>query len=266
MKKILVPTDFSENANNALEYAIAFANAFGSEITLLHTYRVYNPTGSFVSVETFMKEDIASEMLKVVKTVEPKLENNASVVSKIVKGDIVDAIAGLTERQPYDLIIMGTQGASGLAEVFIGSTTNSVIKNVSTPVLAIPSGFKYRPIRTIVLAVDEEESFGDHLFDPLTKIARHCGAMIRVYHKDVENDGLNTAIDKYLEGLERTYHYELDSENINEGINSFSIEHQADMLCMIRRRRGFLERIFHDSVTTRQVFNSSVSLLILHQS
>ncbi|MBK7870650.1 MAG: universal stress protein [Saprospiraceae bacterium] len=266
MKKILVPTDFSDHANNALAYAVNLANAFGSTITLLHTYQVYNKAGSFISVESFMKEDAAKAMLETMKKTEALLKNNAQLESKIIKGDTVDIIMDLAQHHLYDLIVMGTQGASGLEEVFIGSTANSVIKNVYIPVLAVPADFAFRPIQTIVLAVDEEEDFSDSMLSSLVQIAESQAAMLRVYHKDVANDGLNAAVDKYLKDVERTYHYELDTDNINESINAFIVEYNADMLCMIRRRRSFLAEVFHESITTKEVFNSPVPLLILQES
>lgn len=266
MKKILFPTDFSKNANNALAYIVEIANHFGSEITLLHAYRVYSSAGSFVSVESYMKEDAAKDMLSVIDTLEPQLKNGAMVNSKIIKGETVSTIANVSEQGNFDLLVMGTQGASGLEEIFIGSTTNGVMKRTEVPVLAIPAGFAYRPIKTIALAVDEEENFSPNVLEPLLKLAKMNEALVRVYHKDEANDGLNTTIDAYLENVERTYHYELDEEHLNDSLNEFVAEQHADLLCMIRRKRGFLERIFHDSATTKTVFSSPVPLLILHDA
>ncbi len=266
MKKILFPTDFSKNAENALHYVVELANRFGSEITLLHTYRVYSATGSFVSVEKHIKEDAADNMLELMNKVEPKLKNGASLVSKIVKGDIVSMIASVSEDGDYDLIVMGTQGASGLEEVFIGSTTNGVMKRTDVPVLAIPSGFAYRPIETIALAIDEEEDFGVEVLNPVLDLAKNYSAMVRVYHKDDNQDGLNTTIDAYLEDVERTYHYDLAIDDLNGSLSDFVQEQNADMLCMIRHKRGFLEGIFHESATTKKVFNSKVPLLVLQDA
>lgn len=266
MKKILVPTDFSANANNALAYAVNLANSFGSPITLLHAYQVYSTAGSFISVESFMQEDAAKELLKIVKEIELQLKNGTTIDSKIVKGSTLDVIISVAEKQTFGLIVMGTQGASGLEEIFIGSTTNGVIKNTHVPVLAIPSHFKYRPIQTIVLAVDEEEDFDVEILAPVVEIAQKNAALVRIYHKDIAHDGLNTVVDRYLHGLERTYHYELDTDNINEGINQFVKEYKADLLCMIRRKRSFMEEVFHESVTTSAVFDSPVPLLVLHEA
>lgn len=265
MKKILVPTDFSKNAEPALTAAIDIANQFGSEITLLHAYQVYNTAGSFTSVESYMKEDAAKDLLAIIEVVEAQLKNGASIISRITKGDTISTIASIAERDASNLIVMGTQGASGLEEVFIGSTTNGVLKQTNVPVLAIPAGFTWQPIKTIVLAVDEEEEFSSDVLMPLVKIATQNKSMIRIYHKDTANDGLNTAIDAYLETLERTYHYELDSDNLNDSLNEFVKEYNADLLCMIRRQRSFLERIFHESATSKEVFNSPVPLLVLHE-
>ncbi|MDX1942004.1 MAG: universal stress protein [Saprospiraceae bacterium] len=266
MKKILVPTDFSECANNALAYAVDIANTFGSTITLLHTYQVYSKAGSFISVESFMKEDATNAMLELTKNTGALLKNNAQLESKIIEGDTIDIVMDLAQHYMYDLIVMGTQGASGLEEVFIGSTANNIIKNIHVPVLVVPAGFAFRPIQTIVLAVDEEEDFSDLMFFPLVQIAQSQAAMLRIYHKDVANDGLNAAVDKYLKDIERTYHYELDADNINESINAFIAEYNADLLCMIRRRRGILGEVFHESITAKEVFNSPVPLLVLQES
>ena len=266
MKNILVPTDFSKNAENALYYAIEVANKFDSKITLVNTFNVYSSAGMFLSVESYMKKDAAEQMLAHIEKMEPLLRGGASIESKVLKGEAVPVIATLADKEDYSLIIMGTQGASGLKEIFTGSITNGVMKNTHTPILAIPSGYSYQPINTIVLAVDEEGFSYPGLTSILLKLARTFDAKVHVFHQDIgsKDDGIDPTVDIFLDGVQHSFHYELDEQNINESINGFVSDYQAQLLCMVRRQRGFLEEVFHVSATTREVFNSPVPLLILH--
>lgn len=266
MKKILAPTDFSNNARQALPYVVAIANLFGSEITLVHTYRVYSTTGMFVSVESYMREDARADMLKLVREIERQLENGARVRTKIVRGDAIPVITDIAEKENFDLIVMGTQGASGLKEIFLGSTTHGVSRQTGTPVLAIPAGFIYRPIEKVVLAIDEEGIPYAKVIAPLVNLCKALEARIAVYHKDTGDGGrgIDPSVDIFLEGVDYSLHYELDTDNINDSINNFVLDYQADLLCMIRRKLSFLEKIFHTSHTSKEVFDSPTPLLILH--
>lgn len=266
MKKILVPTDFSKNAESALAYAVEIANKFESRITLFNTYKVHSSAGMFVSVESFMERDAAEQMLAAISRIEPKLKGGASIESKIARGDAIPAITGLAEKGDYSLIIMGTQGASGLKEIFTGSITNGVMKHSLAPVLAIPDGYRYQAVKTIVFAVDEAGISHPGVISPLVRIAKAFDAKIHIFHQGLgsKDNGIDPTVDIFLDGADHSFHYELDEQNINESINSFVEDYQANLLCMVRRQRGFLEEAFHVSATTREVFNSPVPLLILH--
>lgn len=268
MKKILVPTDFSENAYNALNFAVAFANEFGSEITLVHTFKLYSSTGMFISVESYMEEDARKDLAEMIRETVPKLKNGATIKHKLYRGDAAPVIASVADKEAYDLIIMGTQGASGLKEVFTGSTTNGVIKSSKTPLLMIPEAFAYRPIKTAVFAIDQDEISGASVVKPLIKIARTFQTKINVFHQDTgkQDAGIKARIKQFLDPIEATYHFSLDQQRITDSIDDFVQEINADLLCMIRRKRSFLENIFHQSVTTEEVFHSQVPLLVLHDS
>ncbi len=265
MNKLLVPTDFSENADNALRYAIELANEFGSSVTLLHTYTVSSTAGMFVSVESFIKKDAAEELLRRVHQMEPRLRDGSPLSTQLLRGGTAQVIADLADGQGYDLIIMGTQGASGLREIFLGSTTNAVINEADTPVLAIPSGHSYQPIKEIVFAVDDEGIGHAGILKPLVRLSKQLQAPVRIFHQalDFDRDGIDPSVDLFLDEVEHSFHYELDREDINQSINDFVASTQAQMLCMLRRKRGFLEEVFHSSASTKEVFNSPVPLLVL---
>jgi nucleotide-binding universal stress UspA family protein len=265
MDKILVPTDFSDNAFNALSYAVSLANHFGSQITLLHAHSVSGTSGMFPSAASFVKKEAAERAAAAIEKVEPQLTTGGQIDTKIVQGSTTHLITELADTEEYDLILMGTQGASGLAEVFLGSTANAVIKEARVPVLVIPEGFAYRPIKQILFAIDDEGIAHAGVVKPLLQLAKKMQAPVRVFHQALGfgQDGIDPSIGLYLEEVEHSFHYELDREAVNASINSFVKDSGADLLCMLRRPRGFLEEVFHVSATTKAVFDSPVPLLVL---
>ncbi len=265
MKKLLVPTDFSENAACAYDYAIDIANRFGSQITIINSYHLASTATVMVSVESMMKEDAEAEMASLLNTLRPRLKEGVAIEGKVVRGDAVGSISRTASTGHYDLIVMGTQGASGLKEIFSGSTANGVIKNSGLPVLAIPAGYMFKPFDTILFAVDESGLSSPTPMSALLSLAKSYGAKVRVYHKDTGEDdkGIDPTIDMFLEGVEHSFHYELEAERMHQSLTDFAQDYDAGLLCMIRRKRSFLERIFHQSATKREVFQIRIPMLVL---
>lgn len=268
MKKILVPTDFSKHADDALAFAIGIANRFGSQITLFHTFKVRRTAAMLVSLDRYVKGDADEELAACLEKNKAQLMNGATIEGQVVKADAVEAIANKADQQGYDLIVMGTQGASGLAEVFMGSTTNGVIRQCKTPVLAIPEGCQFRPFRSIVLAMDSKEIQSDGLLKTLVSLVKVYDARLSVYHKveGTDDQGVDAVLSYWLEGIEYAHHFDFSSENVNESISSFMDEYEGDLLCMIRHKRGFLASLFHHSVTRKEAFTTTLPLLILQDT
>lgn len=266
MNKILVPTDFSEHADKALDYAVAIANAFGSEIILVHTFELYSTTGMFTSVESYMEEDAHKDLAQSIHRVRPKLKHGINIRHKLYRGDAAPVIAQVADKEEVDIIIMGTQGASGLEEIFTGSTANGVIKISQVPVLVIPEGEMFSTPSTIVFAIDHNEITSAEVLTPLIKLAKRFQARVEVFHQDAGATGKGFAakLKHYLDPIEASYHIRLDQEKIDNSIEDFVEQTGANLLCMIRRRRSFLDRIFHQSVTTSEAFHTRIPLLVLH--
>ena len=265
MNKILVPTDFSGHAENALSFAIGIANRFGSKITLFHTYKVRSTAGMLVSLDRYMKEDADVDLTSSLEKATAQLIYGATIEGVVVKADAVDSISNKADKQGYDLIVMGTQGASGMAEVFIGSTTNGVIRQSKTPVLAIPEGCQFEAFRSIVLAMDSKEIQSDQILKTLVDLVKGYNAKLSVYHKveGPEDQGVDAALSYWLDGIEHANHFDFSDETVNDSITRFLEEYGGDLLCMIRHKRGFLASLFHQSVTRKEAFTSKVPLLIL---
>ncbi|MCP3931444.1 MAG: universal stress protein [Bacteroidetes bacterium] len=266
IKKILVPTDFSENAENALQYALQLAFHFESNIQILNTYKLIQRAGSFLVIEKLYRSEAKRDMITLLKKTKRKAEGTIKLEGKIKKGETVSTIVKTAKKEGVDMIVMGTQGASGLKEVFVGSTTGGIISKSKTPVLAIPSGVSFSPFQKIVFAVDTADVKKKTL-EPLSLIAKAYNAQVWVLHVYSDNTkvpNIDPSVEKSLDDIEHKY-YHYTGQDINVGINQFVKEQKADLLCMISRKKGFYKKLFGSSVTQKAVFHCSVPLLILYR-
>lgn len=264
MKNILVPTDFSDNATNALKYAINLAIRFESKIHLIHAYFAPTNSGIVEPVRGFIKKEAEEKLAKIIRENKDRIVHGSSLKAKAIEGDTAIVITQYAKKIQADLIVMGTQGASGLKEVFIGSTTAAVIKRSVRPLLAIPKNRSYQRLKDIILAIDDNV-ISSETVEPLVKLATEFNAHVNVLHieKNTVHAGVDLGVDLFLSEVAHSYNT-IYNDNIKNGIDDFVDRIDAGLLCMIHRERGVLGNLFHRSVVRKESFNSPVPLLVLY--
>lgn len=269
MKNIIVPTDFSDYAQTALRYAISIANRFGSAIHLVNGVDIVSSTGIYTDVNNMIQETAMIKLKDVVSENSKELQNLSVIIPKTIRGEIVGGIVDYAKDVNADLIVMGTQGASGLKEIFIGTTAQGVIKHSKLPVLVIPKETKLMEPKQMALTVDQEEIHSEDVLSPFKKLVQAFDAKAIVFHFNAQYEvsTVDPNLDKYLSDIDYSTHNHYSGEkNVERAINEFVKEEGIDLLTMVRRKRSFFDRIFHKSVTTREVFHSKVPVLILHEN
>ena len=264
MFKVLFPTDFSDNALKALDYATELVDLLSAELTLVHTFSVPSSGGSFISIESHIRKDATVEMEKLVHRVKSRLRSEPKVEYTIRKADTVPLLVKMAGR--YDLVIMGTQGASGLKEIFLGSITNAVLKRTTTPVLAIPNGYPYKPIKSVVLSMDNEPLNDQKGIQFIKELIRVTMADLMLFHTEQEaaDKGIDPEVYKLFSKAGYSIDYNFSEQSINESLSEMVVDYNVDLLCLVRRNRGLFANIFHSSVTSREAFHTSIPLLVLH--
>ena len=267
MKKILVPTDFSPVANNAMAYAIELATAFNSELHLYHAYSFdrFNYDLSYTDEEQpFIKEVERKMKLAELRFKNEVAQNELSLKTIIRQRNILSLFQSDAKEDGIDLIVMGTKGATGLEKVIFGSVAAAALAMTKVPVLVVPPEQSFQPLQHIVLAVDRKET-EEEVTLPLRELALKYGAKITLLNVNKQQDDnvLRKLNLSGLEGLNTIYQEVPFSNSINETINDFITKTDCDLLCMIKREKGFLESIFSKSVAKEQSYNSEVSLLVL---
>lgn len=273
IKTILVPTDFSGPANNALKYAVSLAVKTNAKILVLHVYHILVVPGRYphalYPIEIQDNRKLAEQELMDLEKKVPELKK-VVYNTKLISGyGGVDEILETIQAQNTDLTVMGTRGASGLKELLIGSNTASVIKGATRPVLAIPEQAQYREIRNIGFAYDHEPIEDMSQMDTLMEFAKLFKAVIQIFHvredtEDIEVEPVvvGDPLNKYLK--KTTYSYTNVYENdVREGIDKYIDEKDIDILAMIPRRHDIFHRLFKSSITKKMAFRSTIPLLAL---
>lgn len=279
MKKILIPTDLSSNASNAISYAFQLFRNSNVQFYILHVNHpiIDMPTSSieFMSPTTYpdllsQKKMVEKQIFKVIEKLNSKDDNfNFEIENEI--GFAGDVIVSKAQELNCDLIIMGTKGATGLSQFFIGSVTASVMRKSAISVLAIPENFTFEKLEKIVFATDYEGISNKKTLQPLFELARMFDAKVMMFHAIEAKE----PIAAYIEELqvwkaEKNFHQVRHTnsiascENIPDGILDFAGENEADLIAIIPHTYNFFENLLHKSVSKQIAFESKTPILALH--
>jgi nucleotide-binding universal stress UspA family protein len=194
---------------------------------------------------------------------------NVEVACQVQIGMPSDEIADFASNESFSMIVIGMRGAGGIDKL-IGSTTASVVRKASTPVLVIPHDSLYDNIKNIVYASDFSYRFSQNLFSPLLAIAGSYGSNVHVIHVQksefAESAGkevaARNAISTLLEDVNHSYTI-IHDDSITHGINSYVETHQVQLLVMVAHRHNFFDRLFTKIPTTEMAYQTKIPLLVL---
>jgi nucleotide-binding universal stress UspA family protein len=154
MKKILIPYDFSEQATSALRFALDVEKESECELHLLHVLQMPVLQESALLPIATVEEDLIHYARKQAELrfekIEKKYFKNAHLKTRVRFGSTADTILEYLTANKIDLVVMGTKGASGIREVFVGSNTEKVVRSSGVPVLAVKEFIPYQRIKNIV--------------------------------------------------------------------------------------------------------------------
>ncbi|MEG3659277.1 universal stress protein [Arenibacter palladensis] len=276
MKNILIPTDFSDNAYKAISYAVRLLKDENCTFHLLHTY-----TPAIYQSEYLLHSPGQLGLGDIYRTdSETKLEdlkqkvisqfNNPKHIFKTYSAFsvLMEAIDELVESKKIDLLIMGTQGATGAKEIFLGSSTVHTIKRAKCPVLAIPFDFDIEMPTKILFPTDYEIEYNFELIKQVLFIAKvHKSTMdimhVRSGYELSEEQKKNKGkLDHLLAETKHKFH-ELPDQGIIEAINSIQAELNHQMLVMVKNKHSFLENLFLKPVINQIGFHSNIPFMVL---
>ncbi len=261
MKNILVPIGDHENAVNTLQYAIDFAEQVEAKIYLVHIYSSSKVSGSFVNMDNLLQKDSKEILKSHVKNVHVK---NVEIISSTLKGhSIIDTLKQLIKLINIDLIITSTKNDMADESIFIGKIAGNIIKDTEVPVLVIPTEAKFRPISKILMTIKSGSIKSLTTLDLLVKIQNTFKSTINLLQVTTPKlDASELALNEKLSSLINTL-IPTNNATVFQGVLEFLHEENPDMICVIRRKRGFFKKLWQNDKVKKVDFESKIPLLVL---
>ncbi|MCF4100230.1 universal stress protein [Gillisia sp. M10.2A] len=278
MKNILLPTDFSETSNNAIEYALKFFKDETCTFHLLSIYKVWEYTTDNLmqaSPDNSLYESLLSESKKKLAVLAEELEKR-SITRKFKFNTITDydvftdAINQVIELKNIDLIVMGSDGATGAVEILFGSHVLRVSRKVDCPLLIIPKDYVFRQPKNILLTIDYDTYFDPAAVKPLMdlifnkKLHLHALRMMPENIEPAEKSIEKMKVQKHFKEAECSY-YTLQGVSTEDAVYIITQVLKMDMNLMLARKKLFIERFLYGSHISKIIYRTRIPLLMINE-
>lgn len=276
MKRILVPTDFSPTAEKAFRFACDIAARSNAAVTLYHAYTpVESPMAGTEKTRQEYNQETATTLLKQLQRLKNKVAEDyphTSMSTVLGEGAIVSEILHFTSKAHYDLVVMGTQGVSGISKSIIGSVAARVIEKSAIPVLLIPEKYDWNEPGNIVFA-SNYQPFDKAALEEIVRFAELYQAKATVVHLydlyEMEEEKERKKFDEYARELrENLDNAKLDFQflkvsSVREAMETIDKIIPCDIVAMVRSRKTFLEKLLQTSFTQNMAYLNTLPILVI---
>ncbi|MCJ7465611.1 MAG: universal stress protein [Maribacter sp.] len=279
MQRILIPTDFSDNAWNALKYGLELFKKTRCTFFLLHVNPIPPYSGAGTAVreasenyrESLLK-DSSKNLQKLIGQIEKLPFNTKHTYETIAVHDyFLDTIKRESTEKKIDLIIMGTKGASGLKKATIGSNTGDAITKIKCPLLAVPGEAVYSNLKEIAFPTDYHINYDLRVLNTLISMAVLHNATVRVLHLAKQEGELNEEqiknkefLNDYLVDIAHSFH-SLSGRDLDSAVQCFTESRDIDMIAMVAKNLNFFQRILFRPTVEQISYHTKVPFLVLHE-
>ena len=269
MKKLLVPTDFSDNALSALLFALELAPVLQANLEVVHVYELP------ASEDPALRKTVSKWMHSFVEKARKKASASAAGVSietSLIEGLTEPQLIQQSYRKEIDMMILGAEGAGGIGKKWFGSVAETVARQAQCPVLLIPEGQAFSGFRQILFASDYQAA-EPSVLDLLTGFAPVFHASIHFVHvekagEDSEYARIEQRILDYLfRNGTPSFSFQmtcLHAGDIESGLEDYAVQNEIDLLVMVATQRSFWETLFHHSHTKEMILRLKLPLMVVH--
>lgn len=276
MRNIVFPTDFSENALNALKYAVELFKYEKCEFFLLHAYadEVYNEEtqlnqkqiNDLKKVVLSHAETNLQEVLEAVREYAPNPRHSFKTIASF--GPLVEEVNEVVNAKNADLCIMGTRGKTNTKKNSFGSNTLAVMKYVQCPVLSIPENYSFSSPENILFPTNYLIPYQKRELKLVSEIARVFGSEIHFLYiskfpvesfRQRENQ---TFIKEQCFNLKFQCH-QVEEQDKLQAIMNFIEKNNTDLLVMVNSRQTYLEHFLLEGTIEKIGLYPKIPFLVL---
>lgn len=269
MKTLIVATDFSKEAENAVEYACAAAQHLNTDVILFNSYAIpLHVSNARLPASTF------NELLENNHILLKKRASELSVKYAIQVGyesaflQLNDELETLFSKYDAAMVIMGT-AAESLGQDLFGNTNTTTLLKLKIPVLAVPMHATFKPIKRILFACDVLRGINIKILAEVKAFAQLMDAEVELFHVQNKLRNLGDAIrinnkadeiNERLGGISHSYK-PVESDTVIDEIKNEITQLNADLLIMVPQRYGFWKSLVHRSKTRTMASQTTIPLL-----
>jgi nucleotide-binding universal stress UspA family protein len=261
MFTVIVPTDFSDTANNAARYAARMLR--GQYEAMLVLYHVYE------------KADDENETESTLLKLKAELQEDAKIKLDTrceESGDFIGSLDRLARHLDAALIVMGITGRNRLEQLILGSNTLKMVERNACPVLIVPPAAQFTEIKNVVLTSDFKEVETTIPYVPIKRVLHLFRPALHVVN--VNSEHYVSLTDEFMKQradmlrLFDEFHpefYFITTYDVEETINQFVHDKSIDLLVTVPRRRSLFMGLFHSSTTKKLAYESAIPILAAHE-
>lgn len=273
MKQILVATDFSMSATNAMEYAMGLAKVLGMEVVAIHaihpTEGINNNTYNAIFIDDYYnnKREALKEWANTFTSRDEFKNIEVSTICGV--GFLKNVLGKYVDEHHVEMLVMGITGSTGITGI-VGSNASMVVGNIKIPTLVVPLESKFSAEPVITLATDYETRLSATDVNALNEMIQAFGSskvdVLYVSEKD-EAKNVETGesrLKTIIKGTELAFNYISASKPLT-GIMDFINAHETDILCLVKHHHNIIYRLFNRSTVNQVMTRSVKAVLVLHE-
>jgi len=260
MKNILVPVGSTKNGINNLKYAVNFASISGGKVYLISVYEDTLKIEDLAKVNEFWANEKDNQLKDVIKAVNTQ---GIEVIKQSIKGNPFEEIKKISEKENIDLIIVSPQSVEIDDKRYLGEITGKILKQTEIPLLIVPTGYLFRKFETILFAFKNGHFKKENILDPLNYFKEVFNSKVNLLHVITpEATEESKKIDKELLDLKSSLTTTKNATTFQGVLEHFQ-SHNPDMLCVVRRKRGFFKKLWEKNIILKRDFHTTKPLLVL---
>jgi nucleotide-binding universal stress UspA family protein len=279
METIILPTDFSPVATNAMNYAVDMAMELNASLLLFHVYQIpvsYNSNADEVVplpvIDINELEKINKERLSALKEeIEHVTSGKIKIFTELKMGVLVNELEALCETvQPF-AVVMGNKGAGLIERLLVGSSALSTIRRLNWPVLIVPPGAVFKGLQKIGYTCDFKDVSDTTPVEILKEWTMAFGAELEILNVNYNRDSADKKSREQEEMLRSILgeinpkFFFINNQDVEKGVHEFAESNNVDLLIVVPRKHNLLESLFQKSHSKDLVFHSHIPILSVHR-
>jgi len=284
MKRLLIPTDFSEISKNSIIYGFKLAEKLQLDVYLIHVLELYKFAAgtsetelisSILPVENIkeMEASATESFTKIMEELEPFLSKDVTYQIKVVSGHLINELMLEASVEETEMIVVAVSGSQDLISRFTNSTINALIEDSSCPVLIIPSGCSYKEMNKVILATDFRKADLDVLekfitiygkFNPEIKVL-HISTKANDFKTELKFAGFKQLITEKIKYSNISFKL-MTHKNTVQGITENLKAENADLLLMLKEHESFFKSLFETSKTEKITHYIKIPMISFHET